>query len=139
MLSIGDLHAKDIPSHGGAVDIGRWRSSLNNILEPDHRAIEKRICAKQRLRGFDCAGRTIRGYKTIHKIRKTEVWLRRRDVRAENEFIDRIFRLTASILTWTSRAGVADNQYPFFVVHPALQHVRARESFVQSEACASRF
>src|SRR5215472_10270492 len=38
---------------------------LNNILEQDHRAIKKRICAKQHFRRFDCARRTIQGYETI--------------------------------------------------------------------------
>ena len=69
---------------------------LNNILEQDHRAIKKRICAKQHFRRFDCARRTIQGYETIHKIRKGQVrWLGKRNVRAENEFIDRIFGLMA--------------------------------------------
>jgi transposase-like protein len=69
---------------------------FNNILEQDHRAIKKRICAKLHFRRFDCARRTIQGYQTIHKIRKGQVrWLRKGDVRAENEFIDRIFGWTA--------------------------------------------
>ena len=69
---------------------------LNNILEQDHRAIKKRICAKQHFPRFDCARRTIQGYETIHKIRKVQVrWLRKGDVRIANQFIDRIFGLTA--------------------------------------------
>jgi transposase-like protein len=69
---------------------------LNNILEQDHRAIKKRICAKLHFRRFDGGRRTIQGYETIHKIRKGQVrWLRKGDVRAENEFIDPIFGLTA--------------------------------------------
>lgn len=69
---------------------------LNDILEQDHRAIKKRICAKHHFRRFDCARRTIQGYETIYKGRKGQVrWLRKRDVRAENEFIDRLFGLMA--------------------------------------------
>ena len=69
---------------------------LNNILEQDHRAIKKRICAKQHFRHFECARRTIQGYETITKIRKGQVrWLRKSDVRVANQFIDRIFGLAA--------------------------------------------
>ena len=46
---------------------------LNNILEQDHRAIKKRIRAKQHFRQFGCARRTIQGYEVIHKIRKGQV------------------------------------------------------------------
>jgi len=69
---------------------------LNNILEQDHWAIKKRICARLHFRRFDCARRTIQAYETIHKIRKGQVrWLRKGDVRVAHEFIDRIFGLTA--------------------------------------------
>jgi transposase, IS6 family len=37
---------------------------LNNILEQDHRAIKKRIRARQHFREFSCARRTIQGYET---------------------------------------------------------------------------
>jgi hypothetical protein len=38
----------------------------------------------------------IGSYETIHKIRKGHVrWLRKGDVRVANQFIDRIFGLTA--------------------------------------------
>ena len=69
---------------------------LNNILEQDHRAIKKRICAKHISVVSICARRTLQGYETIHKIRKGQVrWLRRGDVRVANQFINRIFGLTA--------------------------------------------
>src|SRR5438034_11043713 len=68
---------------------------LNNILEQDHRAIKKRIRAKQHFRQFGCARKTIQGYETMHKIRKGQVrWVRKRDVQAQNRFIDRVFGLT---------------------------------------------
>jgi IS6 family transposase len=67
---------------------------LNNILEQDHRAIKKRIRAKQHFREFSCARRTIQGYETMHKIRKGQVrWVAKGDIRVQNRFIDRTFGL----------------------------------------------
>src|SRR6202045_2030082 len=43
---------------------------LNNILEQDHRAIKRRVKAKQSFREFGAAGRTIAGYEAMHMIRK---------------------------------------------------------------------
>jgi transposase, IS6 family len=69
---------------------------LNNILEQDHRAIKKKIRAKQHFRQFSCARRTIQGYEVIHKIRKGQVrWVKKGDVLAQNQFIDRVFGLAA--------------------------------------------
>ena len=39
---------------------------LNNILEQDHRAIKRRVKAKQGFREFHAARRTIQGYEAIH-------------------------------------------------------------------------
>ena len=56
---------------------------LNNILDQDHRAIKKRIRAKQHFRQFCCARRTIQGYEVIHKIRKGQArWVKKGDVLA---------------------------------------------------------
>jgi IS6 family transposase len=43
---------------------------LNNILEQDHRAIKRRVKAKQSFREFRAARQTIAGYEAIHMIRK---------------------------------------------------------------------
>ena len=43
---------------------------LNNILEQDHRAIKRRVKAKQGFREFAASRRTIQGYEAIHMIRK---------------------------------------------------------------------
>jgi len=43
---------------------------LNNILEQDHRAIKRRVNAKQGFREFRTARRTIQGYEAVHMIRK---------------------------------------------------------------------
>jgi hypothetical protein len=49
---------------------------LNNILEQDHRAIKRRVTAKQSFREFRAAGRTIAGYEAMHMIRKGQArWI----------------------------------------------------------------
>lgn len=69
---------------------------LNNILEQDHRAIKKRIRAKQHFRQFSCARRTSQGYETLHKIRKGQVRrVTKGDIRAQNRFIDQVFGAAA--------------------------------------------
>src|SRR5215471_17185990 len=42
---------------------------LNNILEQDHRAIKRRVKAKQNFREFGAARRTIEGYEAMHMLR----------------------------------------------------------------------
>ena len=42
---------------------------LNNLLEQDHRAIKRRVNAKQGFREFQAARRTIQGYEAVHMIR----------------------------------------------------------------------
>src|ERR1700730_17692512 len=65
---------------------------LNNILEQDHRAIKRRVNAKQGFREFQAARRTIQGYEAIHMIRKGQVrWVSRRDVRRQIQFIHKMF------------------------------------------------
>ena len=69
---------------------------LNNILEQDHRAIKRRVKAKQNFREFQAARRTIEGYEAIHMIRKGQTrWVSGHDVRQQNRFIDRLFDLPA--------------------------------------------
>jgi transposase-like protein len=69
---------------------------LNNILEQDHRAIKRRVKAKQSFREFRAARRTIAGYEAMHMIRKGQArWVSDDDVRQQNQFIDQLFDLTA--------------------------------------------
>ena len=69
---------------------------LNNILEQDHRAIKRRVKAKQGFRAFHAAPRTIAGYEAIHMIRKGQArWVSAADVRQQNQFIDQLFDLAA--------------------------------------------
>ena len=69
---------------------------LNNIIEQDHRAIKRRVNAKQGFRQFQAARRTIQGYEAIHMLRKGQVrWMSGSDVQHQNQFIDKVFGLAA--------------------------------------------
>ena len=69
---------------------------LNNILEQDHRAIKRRVNAKQGFREFQAARRTIQGYEAIHMIRKGQVrWVAGDDLLRQIQFIDSLFDLAA--------------------------------------------
>ena len=69
---------------------------LNNILEPDHRAIKRRVKAKQGFREFHAARRTIQGYEAMHMMRKGQVrWVSGSDVRRQIQFINRLFEVAA--------------------------------------------
>ena len=61
---------------------------LNNILEQDHRAIKRRINAKQGFREFQAAQRTIQGYEAMNMIRKGQVrWVSGTDVLRQIRFM----------------------------------------------------
>jgi IS6 family transposase len=67
---------------------------LNNVLEQDHRAIKRRVKAKQGFRAFDAARRTLAGYEAINMMRKGQArWIRENDVRRQNQYIDQLFDL----------------------------------------------
>ena len=69
---------------------------LNNIIEQDHRAIKRRVNAKQGFREFQAARRTIQGYEVIHMMRKGQVrWVSGTDIRRHNQFINNGFGLAA--------------------------------------------
>jgi transposase, IS6 family len=69
---------------------------LNNIVEQDHRAIKRRVKAKQGFGESRAAGRTIAGYEAIHMLRKGQArWVSDNDVRQPNRFIDQLFALAA--------------------------------------------
>jgi IS6 family transposase len=69
---------------------------LNNILEQDHRAIKRRVKAKQSFREFRAAQRTIAGYKAMRMIRKGQArWVSGDAVCQQNRFIDQLFDLAA--------------------------------------------
>ena len=70
---------------------------LNNILvEQDHRAIKRRVKAKQGFREFHAAQRTIQGYEAMHMIRKGQArWVSGSDVRQQIHFINQLFEMAA--------------------------------------------
>jgi transposase-like protein len=52
--------------------------------------------AKQNFREFQAARRTIEGYEAIHRIRKGQArWISGKDIRKQNQFIDKLFELPA--------------------------------------------
>ena len=69
---------------------------LNNIIEQDHRAIKRRVNAKQGFREFQAARRTIQGYEAMNIIRKGQVrWLSGSGIRRQNQFINELFEVAA--------------------------------------------
>jgi transposase, IS6 family len=98
MATIYSSAIPDIKKHGKLRRRCRHRpvQYLNNILEQDHRAIKRRVNAKQGFREFQAARRTIKGYEMINILRKGQV--RRvsgEDAHRQNRFIDRLFELAA--------------------------------------------
>jgi IS6 family transposase len=94
-----------------------WTTSLSRT----HRAIKRRVKAKQGLRAFDGARRTIAGYEALHMIRKGQVrWVSDHDVRQQNRFIHRLFDLAVECLAAQWSAGVLSSGFfkvatlPFF-------------------------
>ena len=84
---------------------------LNNILEQDHRAIKRRVKAKQSFREFRAARRTIEGYEAMHMIRKGQArWVSDDDVRKQNQFIDKLFDLPETSPPSSSR-GVLRHRF----------------------------
>ena len=69
---------------------------LNNILEQDHRAIKRRVKAKQGFREFHAARRTIQGYEAMHMIRKGQArWVNGSDLQRQIQFINQLFGVAA--------------------------------------------
>ena len=69
---------------------------VNNIVEPDHRAIKRRVTAKQGFRAFHAARRTIQGYEAMHMIRKGQArWVSGLDGRRQIQFINKLFGVVA--------------------------------------------
>ena len=69
---------------------------LNKILEQDHRAIKRRVKAKQGFREFQAERRTIQGYAAMHIIRKGQAGrVSGSDVRQQIRFINKLFDMVA--------------------------------------------
>ena len=56
----------------GSVQL-RCSHSENNLIEQDHRGIQRRADAKQYLRSFSGAKHTIAGYEAMHMLRKGQI------------------------------------------------------------------
>ncbi len=68
---------------------------FNKIIEQNHRAIKKRVNAKQGSRAFGAARRTSDGYELIHMMRKGQVrWLPADGVKRQIQFIAKLFGLS---------------------------------------------
>ena len=84
----------DIKKDGTLRSRCRHRPIQNNIIDQDHRAIKRRVNAKQGFREFQAAQRTIQGYEAMHMIRKGQVrWLSGSGVQRQNRFINELFEV----------------------------------------------
>jgi IS6 family transposase len=66
---------------------------LNNVIEQDHRFIKRLVKASLGFCSFPTAWRTLRGYETMHMIRKGQVPAG--GAQAQVEFVNSLFGLTA--------------------------------------------
>jgi DDE domain len=70
--------------------------ATKRFLEQDHRAIKRRVNAKQGFREFQAAQRTIQGYEAMNMLRNGQVrWVSGTDVRRQVQFINKLFELAA--------------------------------------------
>jgi transposase-like protein len=69
---------------------------LNNIVEQDHRRIERLVCPGVGFKSFVTASRTIAGYEVMAMIRKGQVASApANDMRAQSTFIPALFSAAA--------------------------------------------
>ena len=68
---------------------------LNNGVESDHRMIKRLINHGLGFKGFWTAHKTIRGYETMHMIRKGQVALPHGSYMDQVKFIEEIFAVAA--------------------------------------------
>ena len=69
---------------------------VHNIVEPDHRAITRRVNATQGFRDVQAARRTIHGYEAMHMIRKEHArWVSGSAVRQQRPCIHHLFEVAA--------------------------------------------
>ena len=66
---------------------------LNNLIEQDHRFIKRLLKAGLGFFSFSTAWRTLKGYETMHMIRKGQVQVGR--IQDQVKFIDSLFGLSA--------------------------------------------
>ena len=67
----------------------RCSHSENNLIDQDHRGIQRRADAKQHFRSFGGASHTIAGYEAMHMLRKGQVReCKRGDAVGQAQFVD---------------------------------------------------
>jgi transposase-like protein len=90
-IAVRALQREDVLPHSC-----RWCCSRedNNLIEQDHRAIQRRADAKQHFRSFAGASHTIAGYETIHMLRKGQVdGCQRSDAVGQARFVHTVLTL----------------------------------------------
>ena len=87
------------PISGGSWATGlssAYIASCNRNLTMPHRAIKRRVKAKQGFREFQAARRTIQGYEAMRMIRKGQTrWVSGSNVRRQIQFIHKLFEVAA--------------------------------------------
>jgi IS6 family transposase len=69
---------------------------MNNIIEQDHRFVNKRLIASQGFRSADGALSSVAGYEAMNIIRKGQIrGLPKGDIVGQKRFIERIFGIAA--------------------------------------------
>ena len=105
---------------------------LNNILEQDHRAIKRRVKAKQGFREFQAARRTIQGYEAMHMIRKGQArWGERCGCAATDSVHQQLVRGGGM------RRSQADSTKRSHAAFGKLQHIRSRWCGDQRPRCGA--
>ena len=103
LSAVKEIMAERNPESFGTEAEWRTRSALqcrpvrylNNIVEQDHRAVNRRVRASQGFRALHSAWRTLQGIETMNMIRKGQVrWLPKNDAPGQAAFIERLFGLT---------------------------------------------
>ena len=91
--AIAELKAKQaIPQ---SVEL-RQRPYLNNIVEQDHRFIKRLVKPGMGFGAFNTARQTIRGYETMHMLRKGQIQgVARGAVLKRVKFIEQVFGVAA--------------------------------------------
>jgi transposase-like protein len=69
---------------------------LNNVIEPDHRLVKKRVWLAKGYGSFQSVWRTLQDIETVHMIRKGRVrWLANDDALGQALFITDLFVIAA--------------------------------------------
>jgi len=74
----------------------RQNKFLNNVIEQDHRFLQRLIKPGMGFKSFNTARRTIKGYKAMHLLRKGQViGVSKGEVQAQLNFMTHIFEVAS--------------------------------------------